>query len=101
VDVPDAFVDDLDGMTHSAYDKSRTLADDFLEDQPNSERVKRSGKRLLVIFGTEDELVDPKAADAWADDVPSARVVKLRGVGHSPPWERARQVAELLADFAR
>jgi pimeloyl-ACP methyl ester carboxylesterase len=101
VDVPDAFVDDLDGMTYSAYDKSTTLAREFVEDQPNSERVKRSGKRLLVIFGSKDEIVDPKAADAWADDVPSARVVKLRGVGHSPLWERSREVAELLADFAR
>ena len=101
VDVPDAFVDDLDGMTFSAYDRSTTLANEFVEDQPNSERVKRSGKRLLVIFGTADEIVDPKAADAWSEDVPNSRVVKLRGVGHSPLWERPREVAELLVDFAR
>jgi pimeloyl-ACP methyl ester carboxylesterase len=101
VDVPDAFVDDLDGMTFSAYDKSTTLANEFNEDQPNSKRVRRSGKPLLVIFGTKDEIVDPKAADAWAKDVPRARVVKLRGVGHSPLWERSREVVKELLDFVR
>ena len=101
VDVPDAFVDDLDGMTFSAYDKSRELADEFVEDQPNSERIRRSGKPLLVIFGTKDEIVDPKAADAWAKDVPRARVVKLRGVGHSPLWERSREVVRELLAFVR
>lgn len=101
IDVPDAFVDDLDGMTFSAYKKSRAESTEFVEDQPNSERIKRSGKRLLVIFGTKDELVEPKAADVWAQDVPSARVVKLRGAGHSPLWERPREVAGLLIDFAR
>jgi pimeloyl-ACP methyl ester carboxylesterase len=101
IDVPDAFVDDLDGMTFSAYDKSRELADEFLEDQPNSERIRRSGKPLLVIFGTKDEIVDPKAADAWTKDVPRARVVKLRGVGHSPLWERSREVVKELLHFVR
>jgi pimeloyl-ACP methyl ester carboxylesterase len=101
VEVPDAFVDDLDGMTFSSYDKSATEASEFVKDQPNSERIKRSGVPLLVIFGTEDEIVDPKAADAWAKDVPRARVVKLDGVGHSPPWERPRDVVKELLDFAR
>jgi pimeloyl-ACP methyl ester carboxylesterase len=101
VDVPDAFVDDLDGMTFSAYDKSTTEANEFIEEQPNSERIERSGVPLLVIFGTADEIVDPKAADAWAKDVPRARVVKLRGVGHSPLWERSREVVKELLAFAR
>jgi pimeloyl-ACP methyl ester carboxylesterase len=101
VDVPDAFVDDLDGMTFSAYDKSSTEANDYLEAEPNSERIKRSGVPLLVIFGTEDDIVDPKAANAWAEDVPRAHVVRLRGVGHSPQWERSREVVKQLLAFAR
>jgi pimeloyl-ACP methyl ester carboxylesterase len=101
VDVPDAFVDDLDGMTFSAYDRSTTEANEFIEAQPNSERIKRAGVPLLVIFGTDDEIVDPKAADAWAKDVPTARVVKLSGAGHSPLWERPRDVVKELLDFAR
>ena len=41
VEVPDEFVDDVDGMTFSAYDKSRSEADEFVEDRANSERVGR------------------------------------------------------------
>jgi pimeloyl-ACP methyl ester carboxylesterase len=56
---------------------------------------------LLVIFGTADEIVEPEAADRWKKDVPRARVVKMHGVGHSPHWERPRQVTQLLLDYAR
>jgi pimeloyl-ACP methyl ester carboxylesterase len=101
IDVPDAFVDDLDGMTYSAYDKSSSESDEFVKAEPTAERLKRARVPLLVIFGTKDEIVDPKAADAWADDVPRAQVVKLRGAGHSPMWERPRDVSRLLVDFVR
>jgi pimeloyl-ACP methyl ester carboxylesterase len=99
VDVPDQFVDDLGGMTFSAYDKSNSEAHD--SDDDNSTRIDESRVPLLVIFGTKDDIVEPKAADRWKKDVPRARVVKMRGVGHSPHWERPRQVAELLLDYTR
>lgn len=101
VDVPDAFVDDLDRMTFSAYDKSQSESREFLEDRPSSDRVKEARVPLLVIFGTEDDVVEPEAADAWAKDVPRARVVKMREAGHSPHWEQPREVANLLLDYAR
>jgi pimeloyl-ACP methyl ester carboxylesterase len=100
-DVPSEFVDDVDGMTYSAYDSSAEASHDFNEAETNAERVKASGKRLLVIFGTEDEIVDPAAADAWQKAIPAAKVVKLPEVGHSPHWEEARQVAEEILDFTR
>jgi len=101
VDVPDKFVDDLDEMTYSAYDKSSSEADEFQEEKPNADRMGDARVPLLVIFGTEDEIVDPDAADRWKKDVPRARVVKMRGVGHSPQWENPRQVTELLLDYTR
>ena len=101
VDVPDRFVDDLDRMTFSAYDKSQSEARDFVEERPNSDRVEDARVPLLVIFGAEDDVVDPEGADAWAKDVPRARVVKMREVGHSPHWEQPREVSNLLLDFAR
>ena len=101
VSVPDAFVDDLDRMTFSAYDGASSESREFLERRSNSARIERADVPLLVIFGTEDEIVDPAAADAWGEDVGRARVVKLRGVGHSPQWEAARQVADEILDFTR
>ena len=101
VEVPDQFVHDLDEMTYSSYDKSSSESQDFIKEQPNSERIQDARDPLLVIFGTKDEIVDPDAADRWAKDVPRARVVKMRGVGHSPHWERPRDVVNLLLDYAR
>jgi pimeloyl-ACP methyl ester carboxylesterase len=101
VDVPDEFVDDLDGMTFSSYDKSSDESREFVDDKPNSERVAEADVPLLVIFGTEDELVEPEAADRWAKDVPRSRIVKMPDVGHSPQWERPREVVKLLLDYAR
>jgi pimeloyl-ACP methyl ester carboxylesterase len=101
VEVPDQFVDDVDEMTYSAYDKSSSESREFVEDQPNSDRVNDARVPLLVVFGTEDEIVEPEAADRWKKDVPRARVVRLHGVGHSPQWEDPRQVTELLLDYTR
>ena len=100
-EVPDEFVDDLDGMTYSAYDSSSEASREANDSETNAERVKAAGRRMLVIFGTEDEIVDPKAAGAWRKAVPGARVVELPDVGHSPQWEEPRQVVEEILDFSR
>lgn len=85
-EVPDEFVDAVDGMTYSAYDKSGQAAHDFNEAETNAERIKASRRPLLVIFGTEDDIVDPQAADAWEKAVPQAQVLRLEDAGHSPHW---------------
>ena len=53
---------------------------------------------LLVVFGSQDELVDPESAQGYRS-VPGARVVMLDGVGHSPHVERPAATARLIADF--
>jgi pimeloyl-ACP methyl ester carboxylesterase len=72
-----------------------------VEERAPAERIADANVPLLVVFGMEDDIVDPDAADEWAKGVPRARVVKMRGVGHSPHWERPREVIELLLDYAR
>lgn len=101
VEVPDGFVDGLDGMTYTAYRRSSEATSRANERRSSAKRVERSRRPLLVIFGTEDEIVDPSAADAWERAVPAARVVRMRGVGHSPQWERPREVVRELLAFAR
>lgn len=100
-EVPAQFVDDLDGMTYTAYRRSGVATREANEDRPNGERVGRSGRPLLVIFGTADEIVDPRAAGTWKEAVPRARVVRLSGAGHSPQWERPREVVRELLAFTR
>ena len=53
---------------------------------------------LLVVFGSQDDLVDPQSAQGYRS-VPGARVVVLDGVGHSPHVERPAATARLIADF--
>lgn len=98
-EVPDEFVDDLDGMTYSAYDKSGEGSREFVEETPPAVRIRNARVPLLVIFGREDDIVDPDAAFAWRDTVRRARLVMLDDVGHSPHWEEPRQVVKELLDF--
>jgi pimeloyl-ACP methyl ester carboxylesterase len=98
-EVPDEFVDDVDGMTYSSFDKSSAESHDAQEDRPNGVRIRNARVPLLVIFGRDDEIVDPEAAGAWKEYVPRARIVQLGGVGHSPHWEEPREVVKQLLAF--
>lgn len=40
-----------------------------------------------VMWGEEDQLVDPSAARVWADGLPDAELVEYPGVGHMPMLE--------------
>jgi pimeloyl-ACP methyl ester carboxylesterase len=98
-EVPDEFVDDVDGMTYSAFKGAREEADEFVEAKAPAKRIGDTRVPLLVIFGKEDDIVDPDAAFAWKQTVPRARLVRLDDVGHSPHWEAPRDVVQELLDF--
>ena len=98
-DVPDLLYDDPKRATFNSFTGSRDANRDYRDEKPLDERLAGSGIRLHVIFGSEDELVDPKGAEAW--DVPGARIAVLPGRGHSPMVERPERMARLIAEFAR
>ncbi len=50
-DVPDAFVEDVDRMTFSAYDDSASDSEDFSDEEPLDQRMRETGKPLLVMMG--------------------------------------------------
>jgi pimeloyl-ACP methyl ester carboxylesterase len=97
-DVPDRFVEDFRDMTYTSYDDSHRGSDDYSEESGLAERLEDESVPLLVVFGSEDDLVDPKSAQGYRS-VPGARVVVLDGVGHSPHVERPAATARLIADF--
>jgi pimeloyl-ACP methyl ester carboxylesterase len=97
-DVPDRFVEDFRDMTYTSYDDSHRASDDYNEESGLAERLADQSVPLLVVFGSEDDLVDPKSAQGYRS-VPGARVVVLDGVGHSPHVERPAATARLIADF--
>lgn len=100
-DVPDAFVEDLDSMTFSAYDNAARGSEDYGEEKPLDERMRESGKPLMVIMGAEEQIIDDPAARLaeYRETVPGARTMLLPGVGHSPNVEVPAQTAALVLGF--
>ena len=99
-DVPDAFVDDVKRMTYSSYEDSHSGFDDYVEEAPLDERAQQLGLPLLVIFGAEDQIVDPRPALSAFAAVPGAQTELIEGSGHSPAVEKPAETAGLLLRFA-
>ena len=97
-DVPDAFVDDFRDMTYSSYDDSHDGADSYREKSGLDDRLADEQVPLLVIFGAEDDIADPKSAQDYRK-VPNARIVMLDGAGHSPHVEKPAATARLIRNF--
>jgi pimeloyl-ACP methyl ester carboxylesterase len=102
-DVPDAFVEDLDRMTFSAYDNSPTGLDDFTDEEPLDRRMRETGKPLMVIMGAEEQIIDDPAARLaeYRATVPGAQTALIPGVGHSPNVEAPAKTAALVLGFAK
>jgi pimeloyl-ACP methyl ester carboxylesterase len=94
-DVPDQFVEDLRKMTFSSFRSSVLESRDYSEERTLDDRLTAVGLPLLVVFGEEDRIVKPKAADEYRD-IPDARVVELPGIGHTPQMERPGRTAALI-----
>ncbi len=102
-DVPDAFVEDANRMTYTAYDEAVSVGqEDFIEEAPLDERLRDSDKPLLVLMGAEEQTVsDPQEAlQRYADTVPGAQTRLIPGAGHSPNVEKPAETARLILAFA-
>jgi pimeloyl-ACP methyl ester carboxylesterase len=101
-DVPDAFVDDVKRMTYSAYDSSPSGVDDFLDEASLNQRMKETGKPLMVLMGAEEQIVnDPQRALRQYATVPGAETHLIQHAGHSPNVEQPLETAELVLRFAK
>ncbi|HEY5943743.1 MAG TPA: alpha/beta fold hydrolase [Solirubrobacterales bacterium] len=102
-DVPDAFVEDVKRMTYTSYDSSPSGVDDFLDEESLDQRMKPTGKPLMVLMGAEEQIVnDPqRALDQYAAGDPGAQVHLIADAGHSPNVERPALVAKLLQRFSQ
>src|SRR5690349_10363597 len=102
-DVPDAFVEDVKRLTYTAYDDSPGGNEDFLDEEPLDQRMKASGKPLMVLMGAEEQIVDDpqRALDQYKRAVPTAQVHLIAGAGHSPNVEKPRETARLVLEFGQ
>lgn len=102
-EVPDAFVDDVNRLTYTAYDESPTHTEDFIEEEPLEQRMQATGKPLMVLMGAEEQVVDDpqRALAQYADGVPGAETHLIAGAGHSPNVEKPALSAALVLKFAK
>jgi pimeloyl-ACP methyl ester carboxylesterase len=102
-DVPDAFVEDVKRLTYTAYDDSPTGTEDFIGSRSLDQRMRATGKPLLVLMGAEEQIVnDPqRALDQYANGAPGAETALIAGAGHSPNVEKPAVTARLILGFAK
>ena len=102
-DVPDAFVEDVKRMTYTAYDDSPGGNEGFLEEMSLDQRMKGTGKPLMVLMGAEEQIVDDpqRALDQYAQGDPGAKTHLVPDAGHSPNVERPAFTAALILQFAK
>jgi pimeloyl-ACP methyl ester carboxylesterase len=101
-EVPDAFVEDLKAMTFSSYDNAARGSEDYSGEKPLDQRMRETGKPLLVIMGAEEQIIDDPGARLaeYRETVPGSRTKLLPGVGHSPNVEAPAETARLVLAFA-
>jgi pimeloyl-ACP methyl ester carboxylesterase len=99
--VPDEFVEDVDAMTFSSYDKSASESEDYSKEEPLDQRMLETGKPLLVIMGAEEQIIDDPAERLaeYRQTVPGARTKLIAGSGHSPNVEKPAETAALILGF--
>jgi pimeloyl-ACP methyl ester carboxylesterase len=100
-DTPDYALDDFRALTYSAYDKSAAAGREFREERSLTERLTATGRPVMAVFGSEDQIVDVDGSLAEYRKVPGAEVHELAGVGHSPPVERPGELVRLIRAFER
>jgi pimeloyl-ACP methyl ester carboxylesterase len=101
-DVPDEFVEDVNRMTYSSYHDSPEGSSDYSDEEGLDERMKESGKPLMVLMGAEEQIVnDPAERLAeYRRTVPGVQTKLIAGSGHSPNVEKPAETAALLLEFA-
>jgi pimeloyl-ACP methyl ester carboxylesterase len=100
-DVPDQFVEDVNEMTYDAYDHSARDSQDYADEKALDQRMRESGKPLLVIMGAEEQIIDDPAARLaeYRATVPGVETKLIQGAGHSPIVEKPAETAALVLAF--
>ncbi len=97
--IPDQFVEDYLDLNYSAVKDSKDEAGKYLNERGLSERLKKTGKPLLVIFGREDQIVDPAALKKFRSNVPNSKTRYIDDAGHTPQYEKPKLVNRLILNF--
>ena len=96
----DQVIADREAMTVTSFKDAADANDDYQEEIPLNERLQRIAVPLLSIFGSDDQVCDPRSSQAAYRSVPGARVQTIKRAGHSPNVEKPAETATLIEGFA-
>ncbi|HEY0390274.1 MAG TPA: alpha/beta fold hydrolase [Solirubrobacterales bacterium] len=101
-DVPDEFVEDVNRMTYSSYHDSPEGSDDYTKEEPLDQRMRDTGKPLMVIMGSEEQIIDEptRRLAEYRQTYPGTKTKLIAGAGHSPNVEKPARTAALVLGFA-
>lgn len=68
-------------------------------DPAAAERMRSITAPTLVIFGREDRIINPSAAQGFAERIRGSRVVMMDGIGHLPMEEAPQATADAISRF--
>ena len=98
VEIPDAFIEHVMGITHQAFVGAMRAPLKYLGQRSLPDRLTPLGLPVLVLFGVDDQRWRSSSAGAYRV-VPGARVELLPGLGHTPMMEDPQTTGKLLLDF--
>ncbi|MCX8181953.1 MAG: alpha/beta hydrolase [Candidatus Methanomethyliaceae archaeon] len=64
-----------------------------------SENLSRISVPVLIITGTEDQIIPPSYAERLASEIPGARLVKIEQCGHIPHEEKPKEFLSVVTAF--
>jgi pimeloyl-ACP methyl ester carboxylesterase len=96
VPVPDQFVADLRARGRRSLTASSRAIDDYLKAAPLADRLKNLTVPTELVFSELDARVSTPRDEFSA--LRNTHLTALPGVGHSPPWEAADKVAEIITN---
>jgi pimeloyl-ACP methyl ester carboxylesterase len=98
--VPHRFVSDFWKMTFSSYTQSDHGDRAYLEHEPLAQRLAALRLPVLGIYGSEDQIVSPRAMRTDYAQIPGVEIVEIARAGHSPMVEKPYATARALLPFA-
>jgi pimeloyl-ACP methyl ester carboxylesterase len=94
-EVPEQLIADLRATSHAAFTGSSIAIDRYLAARPLPERLAALGIPIDVVFGLQDQRVDPASLTAY-DALHNVQVTPIQRSGHYPPWESPAAVSTAI-----
>jgi pimeloyl-ACP methyl ester carboxylesterase len=100
--ITDRMVDDTLTMhVRSAYAIGKIMEAGPKLNAPSEEEVRTVKSPTLIIWGKDDALTDPSAADRLAAIIPGARKFVIDDAGHMPQWEKPAEFNRVVTEFLK